>query len=222
MEKATIKRKTRLTPDIYQYVIELEDGVFTGEVGQHTVLTGDKLDIAKPYSVISINKSEIVLMIRSYENGKVSKWIGEQTVGDEVKVSSKLTGNLTLQSESSDEIVLIATGTGITPLLGILHEYVRNGGRSATFILGEKTTEDLMYKSLLEQYSVMYDVDLTFVLSREESERYVQDYLRQDYQITSDKHYYSCGVPQSVVAVKQTLKEAGVPSENIITEGWEG
>jgi NAD(P)H-flavin reductase len=220
MGEATVTQKTKLTPDIYQYVLELEDESFEGEAGQHLVLYDDE-ENGKPYSAVGVDDQRVVLMIRSYPNDTVSKWIGEQSVGDTVKVTTELTGNLTLQTDSDNPVFFVATGTGITPLIGMLNKYVISGGRDATFVLGEKTEEHTMYKALLEQYSVLYDVDVHFVHSRENYNGYVQEYIDEQMVIDSNLDYYTCGVPDAVVAVVDLLQNNGVPEERIHTEGWE-
>lgn len=228
MQEATITAKTQVTPDVYQYTITLDEGEFDGELGQHTVLTGDGVDSSKPYTAVGLDKDSIVLMIRSYPDGRVSKWIGEQEVGDTVSVKPALSGNLTLDTSTACQYdhpaVFIATGTGITPLLGLLHNYLQCSGQQAIFVLGEKNRDQLMYKALFEQYEQLHNFEFVPVLSREEwhgLEGYVQEHIDGAIPILNHADYYVCGVPPAVVAIKKTLRDHGVDEDRIVTEGWE-
>lgn len=225
MEKATVVEIARLSPDVRQYTLELEEGDFDGQPGQHTVISTDD-GFRKPYSVLTCDGNRAVFMIRDVGNGGVSSYMAEQEVGDTVEVKSDITGNLTLQ-DTERPVAFISTGTGVTPMIGMLQQYIRKGGEDAHFVFGDKNTDQLLYKEMLDQYELMYDVDSTYVLSREEwsgREGYVQEHLDEvidDIHEDTERDFYVCGVPPMVVATKEKLRELGVPEERIHSEGWE-
>lgn len=225
MEEAKVAEITRISPDVKQYTLELEDGEFTGEPGQHTVIA--KPDgFRKPYSVLTLDGDRAVFMIRNVAEDGLSGYMASQEVGDTVQVKSDISGNLHLK-DPSRPIALISTGTGLTPMMGILNEYVQEGEEDVHFIFGDKNTDQLLYKSMLEQYELLYDVESTYVLSREEwsgREGYVQEHINDVIDDTgedTERDFYVCGVPPMVVATKEKLKELGVPEERIHSEGWE-
>lgn len=227
MEDARITQITRVTPDVRQYTIELLDGEFDGVSGQHTAVKrpedGDGGGV-KPYSTLAVDGDRLVLMIRTYEDGNVSKYMGEREAGDVVQVSTSLTGSLTLQS-TDRPAVFISTGTGVTPMIGILHQYLQDGGEHATYMFGEKTTDQLMYRSMLEQLSVTHDLDVVFATSRETwrgREGYIQESVGDVFgEFDVGRDYYVCGVPRMVVETKDTLGDLGIPPERVHSEGWE-
>ncbi len=221
-ETATITGITEVSPDCKQYTLELEQGTFTGEAGQHTALQTD--NGVKPYSVLAVAETSIGLMIRAYGTGGVADYMDEQSVGDTVQVKSTLTGNLTLQ-RTDRPAVFIGTGTGITPLIGLLQAYTAADGPRAVFMFGEKTQDQLLYKSLLEQYGLIHPVETRFSLSREDwagHTGYIQEQLPDVVDaVEQEADYYVCGVPAAVVAAKEQLDALGVPSARVHTEGWE-
>jgi 2-polyprenylphenol hydroxylase and related flavodoxin oxidoreductases len=221
-EKATITSVTEISPDCKQYVLRLNSGTFTGEAGQHTALQTDKG--VKPYSVLSVDASRIGLMLRAYGTDGVADYMDRQSVGDTVQVKPRLTGNLTLQ-RTDRPAVFVGTGTGITPLIGLLQAYIADDGPRAVFMFGEKTQDQLLYKPLLEQYTLTSPVETRFSLSREDWEGhtgYIQEQLPEVTEaVERDADYYVCGVPAAVVATKDRLDELGVPSDRVHTEGWE-
>lgn len=220
--KATIARVTEISPDCKQYVVELNEGTFTGEAGQHTALQTDSG--VKPYSVLAVDETRIGLMLRAYGTDGVADYMNAQSVGDAVQVKPELTGSLTLQ-RTDRPAVFIGTGTGITPIIGLLQAYITGGGPQAVFMFGEKTRDQLLYKSLLEQYELTSSVDTRFSLSREEwhgHTGYIQEQLPEVVEtVGQDADYYACGVPAAVVAAKDHLSELGVPPSRVHTEGWE-
>ncbi len=220
--KATITGVTEISPDCKQYIVELNEGRFTGEAGQHTALQTDRG--VKPYSVLAVDEARIGLMLRAYGTDGVADYMDTQSVGDTVQVKPDLTGNLTLQ-QTDRPAVFIGTGTGITPIIGLLQAYIAGGGPQAVFMFGEKTRDQLLYKSLLEQYELTSSVDTRFSLSREEwhgHTGYIQEQLPEVVEtIGKGANYYACGVPAAVVAAKDQLDELGVPPNRVHTEGWE-
>ncbi|ESS04564.1 MAG: 2-polyprenylphenol hydroxylase related flavodoxin oxidoreductase [uncultured archaeon A07HR67] len=228
MEDARITDISRVTPDVRQYTVELLEGEFDGIPGQHTAIrapgNGDGSGGVKPYSTLAVDGDRLVLMIRTYEDGTVSKYMGDRETGDVIQLSTSLTGSLTLES-TERPAVFISTGTGITPMIAILHQYLRTGGEHATFMFGEKTTDQLMYKSMLEQMSATYDLDVVFATSRESwsgREGYIQESAEDVFdEFGVERDYYLCGVPRMVVETKETLADLGVPPERVHSEGWE-
>ncbi len=220
--EAQIRSITQISPDCTQYVLRLDSETFDGQAGQHTALRTPAG--VKPYSTLVVDRDRLVLMIRAYGTDGVADYMADRAVGDRVQVKTDLTGNLTLQG-TVRPAVFVGTGTGITPLLGLLHAYVTGGGRKAVFMFGEKTQDQLLYKAMLEQYELVHPVELRLSLSREDWHRhtgYVQEQLPAVVSdIGLDADYYLCGVPAAVVAGKNELDRLGVSSDDVHTEGWE-
>lgn len=225
MDKATISEITRLSPDVRQYVVELDEGDFDGLPGHHTVISKPDGG-SKPYSALAVEGNKIVLTIRNYGGDGVSHYMSKQEVGSEISLMSNLRGNLTLEDEERP-IALISTGVGVTPMIGILNEYVEKGKEDAVFMFGEKNTNHLLYKEMLEQYEIIHNVSSHYVLSREAwrgREGYVQEHIEDvvdDCGPDTERDFYVCGVPVMVVQTKEHLKNLGVPEERIHSEGWE-
>lgn len=220
--RATVTSITEISPDCKQYIVELTEGTFTGEAGQHTALKVDSG--VKPYSVLAVDGAKIGLMLRAYGTDGVADDMDARSVGDTVQVKPELTGSLTLRG-TDRPAVFVGTGTGITPIIGLLQAYLEGGGPQAVFAFGEKTRDQLLYKSLLEQYELTGPVETRFSLSREEwhgHTGYVQEHLPEVAEtVGQDADYYVCGVPAAVVAAKDQLDELGVPPDRVHTEGWE-
>ena len=226
MNEAKLVDITRISADVRQYIVEIEDGKFEGEAGQHTLIRNDDGDI-KPYSILGVDGDQAILMIRNYGGEGVSNYMGEREVGDTIDIEPDLNGNLTLQ-DSDRPIALLSTGTGVTPMIGILNNYIEEGCKgNAVFLFGDKNKDQTLYKDMIKQYEVLHDVKCEYVLSREEwhgREGYVQQHIEDvvpDVGAETERDFYVCGVPKMVVQTKEMLRDLGVPSERIHSEGWE-
>jgi len=145
----------------------------------------------------------------------------ERSVGDTIPITPP-SGNLGLQDLDRDAVFL-STGTGITPMLSMSTQYLREG--EAAFLFGERTQEDLMFRETLDLYSANApSFTVRYVLSGEDwtsPTGYVQDHLPDVVDDASTPHFFICGVPEMVVEAKGLLSDLGAPDDHIFMEGWE-
>lgn len=72
------------------------------------------------YKIQSYTTDNVCLMVKSYQNGNLSKYICSRNKDDVVEISSPL-GNFDLKEiEKRESFIILAAGTGITPMLGLL------------------------------------------------------------------------------------------------------
>lgn len=145
--------------------------------------------------------------------------------GDEIEIG-EFEGNLSLKDPDRD-IALLASGTGLTPLLSILTQYARIGNGDAHLVFGERTVDSIFHWSTLEELATMHDnVEVTYTLSDPEWDwldrtGYVQDHLEDLFDDFETRDFYVCGVPGMVIETKDELRNLGTPEERIHSEGWE-
>lgn len=228
-DKARISSIHRMTPKVKQFQLVLEDGAdWEFEPGQHTVIhfEQDGEEVARPYTPTNLSEmpeNMFVLAIKRYDDGTASVYMHDREVGDEIEVDEPH-GNLYLQDLDRD-VVFLSTGTGITPMMAMLKQYLREGNGKAYFFFGERTQEDLMYRETLDQLEAEHrNLAVIYSLSHEEwsgREGFVQEHLDDVLDSFDDKHFYVCGVPPMVVDTKDLLQGQGVEEERIFSEGWE-
>lgn len=214
-----------ITPRVKQYLLRVDGHTFDYQPGQHTSIVPPFEDhtVARPYSPVNLPGTDtIALAIKRYEEGTVSTWMDERAVGDTVPITD-VKGNLHIRDFRRD-VVFLSTGTGITPMLAMLKAYLRRGEGTATFVYGERTQDDLMYRETLDQLrSEHAQLQVGYVLSHEEwtgPTGFVQHHLDR-FADTMDAHFYLCGVPAMVVATEDELEDRGVAPDDIFVEGWE-
>lgn len=92
-----------------------------GEAGQHhpvfVVIKGIRYE--RSYSLTRLDQQHVLLTVKQVNAGKVSNWLAEQAkVGDIIEFGQPF-GDMTLP-EQAHPMILLAAGSGITPMLSIL------------------------------------------------------------------------------------------------------
>ncbi len=224
--EATLIDVSDITPTVKHFLFEL-DGEWSYAAGQHTVFTlrVDGEDVHRPYTMTNLPRgtSRFSTAVKRYDDGTGSIHMHGLERGDTVSVSDPK-GNLHLQNYDRD-VVFLSTGTGATPMIAMLREYLERGDGHAYYMHGEKTTESRLFTSELAVLDAEHDnLDVTYSLSDEAwsgREGFIQDHVDDVVDDVATPDYYVCGVPQMVVSAKGRLSDLGVADDHIVSEGWE-
>ena len=228
--EATITSIHRMTPRVKQFVVEAEE-TFDFDPGQHTTVRFERDEpdddedeqVVRPYTATNTpGNDRITLAIKRYDDGTASVYMHEREVGDTITLG-ELGGNLTLRDTDRD-VVFVSTGTGITPMIAMLKQYLEVGTGEVHFFYGENNQENVMYRETLDQLAAEHDeLSVLYSLSDEEwagPTGHVQDHL-DDRLDGLDRDFYVCGVPGMVVDTKDELDGLGVDDDRVFSEGWE-
>ena len=159
---------------------------------------------------------------------KVPGGLATTYIHDVLKVEEEVTfngpyGDFYLR-ESHREVFMVATGSGLAPILSILHQIADEGlDRKVTVVFGERHKEDLFYLEELEALKKRIPrLELILALSRpQEEDRWegekgrVTNVLERIIIDGEDKEAYLCGNPAMVESCVQLLVQKGVPEELI-------
>jgi len=125
--------------------------------------------VARPYTPTSLNdeKGKFEILIKSYPQGKVSSFLHSLKVGDSIEVKGpfpkiKYTPNM------KKKIGMVAGGTGITPMLQIIKEVLKNPDDKTeiSLIFANNGEDDILLKELLDGYAAKHkNFKVTYVLS---------------------------------------------------------
>ncbi|MDY6771430.1 MAG: FAD-dependent oxidoreductase [Candidatus Nanohaloarchaea archaeon] len=225
-QDASLRSIHQMTPTVKQFQLELEEGTWEFQPGQHTVIhfEQDGEEVARPYTPTSRPGTDtFTLAIKRYDDGTASVYMHEREPGDVIEVEEP-DGNLYVRDYDSD-VVFVSTGTGITPMVAMLKDYLDNGTGDAYFFFGEKTQDHLMYRETLDQLEAEHD-NLTVVYSLSDEdwsgrEGFVQEHIDDVLTEITSYDYYISGVPKMVVQTENLLAENDVPDDRIYSEGWE-
>lgn len=127
---AMVVSKERLAPEIYKLVLE-PSAELNFRPGQFINLRRDD-GVVRSYSLASLPQDFLLeLHVQRFANGMLSRWIADDlNEGDEVEISGPEGDCVLPETPPQRRLVLIASGTGLAPLLGLLRHALARGGDS--------------------------------------------------------------------------------------------
>jgi len=230
--KVKVARIEDLTPSIKGVTLEIlspEDGI-SYKPGQYIQLEVPKYKLSKEpeYRAFSMSSTakkthSVELYIGLVEKGVVSTYIHEYLREGEELVMRGPFGDFYYR-DSERDILMIATGTGLAPIMSILR-YMREEKvqRKAILFFGTRTVKDLYCAEELNELENQLS-SFTFIptLSRE-AERSpwkgkrgrVTDLIDELVPEGADRDVYICGNPDMVDSCVDRLIKKGVPEDHI-------
>ena len=170
-----IRKETEDTISIaFEIPSELEKD-FSFQAGQYLTLKAniDGEDVRRSYSLSSAPfENEWRVAIKKIDGGKFSTFANEKfSEGQFIEVMTP-TGNFHLTSSVNNEknYVLIAAGSGITPIISIAKTILKEEPRSrVTLFYGNKTISSTIFREELNSLKSLYSnkLDLISIFSRE-------------------------------------------------------
>eukprot|EP01056_Protomagalhaensia_sp_Gyna25_P000283 Protomagalhaensia_sp_Gyna_25__282@NODE_1132_length_2155_cov_111_949905_g307_i3_p1_GENE_NODE_1132_length_2155_cov_111_949905_g307_i3NODE_1132_length_2155_cov_111_949905_g307_i3_p1_ORF_typecomplete_len254_score29_52NAD_binding_1/PF00175_21/1e28FAD_binding_6/PF00970_24/2_9e14NAD_binding_6/PF08030_12/3_6e10_NODE_1132_length_2155_cov_111_949905_g307_i33631124 len=110
-------------------------------------------DLVRPYTPISQDDTSLQFIIKAYDQGKMSQFLCNQKLGDNIAVLGPLP-TIKYTPNEFKKIGMICGGTGVTPMFQILKEMFRDSDEPATevtMLYSSRTEHDIVLRnSLLE------------------------------------------------------------------------
>ena len=191
---------------------------------------GDATDERRSYSICAAEGERPRIGVREVPGGLVSRWLVRDTgPGDEVEVAPP-SGTFTPDLEAGGRHVLIAAGSGVTPVLSIAASLLHRAGTSVALLYGNRRADTVMFAEELADLKDEHPsrMELVHVLSREAREvdlftgRLDAAKLRTLLPLLLDvpdvDHWWLCGPFGMVVDATEVLGGLGVPPERIHRE----
>ena len=136
ISEAIIHEKKQLSADVYQLLLEPTTEI-NYKAGQYINLHHPDGPV-RSYSLASTPHQDyfLELHVKRHEQGEMSRWLVDKLhAGDMVSFSSP-TGNCYYQgNDIYRSIILIGTGTGLAPLLGVIREALLSGHQGGSISL---------------------------------------------------------------------------------------
>ena len=190
----------------------------------------DGRDERRSYSICAQAGSQPRVGVRLVPDGVFSTWlVNDVRPGDEVDVAAP-TGSFTPDLTTGGHHVLIAAGSGITPVLSIASSLLATPDATVTVLYGNRRTDTVMFADELADLKDRWPsrLELVHVLSREPREaelfsgRLDVDKLRAlfDSLVPVDEvdHFWLCGPFGMVTGAQELLSSLDVPAERVHQE----
>ncbi len=219
----SVQSVTQLTPDLWELIIDLDDPLpfYAGQFVELEVpgAPGEW----RSYSITSPPSESLQLsfVIKRINGGAFSDQVDSLRIGSELRMRGPY--GTSYIRDGDRRIVLVATGSGIAPILSILQDAaIADDQRSFTFFYGARTRADLVATALLEDLAEKLQLKVLYALSRPTPEcawegdvgrvtRSVQSHLSD----ASEFDAYLCGKPEVCDTIGMLLEAKGIRTSRI-------
>ena len=172
----------------------------------------------RSYSICSGKNEALSIAVKAIDKGLVSNWFNTEAKTDDLIHISKPEGGFHL-SEGQKNVVAIAAGSGITPILSIAKSLEGNG--KLTLFYGNQTVDRSIF---IQDLKSLENVTPTFYLSQETKEGFKNgridkenftSEIKQNLELLKADCFFICGPEEMIHATKEVLKFFGVQDSKI-------
>ena len=228
-----------ITPRVKHIALKPTDGAaFPFLPGQFVTVHFEKdgHTLRRSYSIASIPgvDNTIDFAVSYVDNGPGSEYLFDLKAGDAVRLSGPF-GRLILKEEPVKRLLLVATGTGVTPYRAMLPELTKRLAADADLqvciLQGIQHRKDVLYADDFLRWAKQYPerADFRAYLSREdlkvsqaahEHSGYVHAIFSEQAMDSETDIVYLCGNPNMIDQAFAYLQEQGMPTSKIRREKY--
>ena len=225
---AKIQSIQKLTHDVIKVSLRLPPNAnFKYNSGQYVNLI--KGNLKRSYSVANAfkEKTSLEFFIKKYEKGLMSQyWFEEAKENDLLRMEGPL-GSFFLRESNYENIVFLATGTGIAPIKAILEnirESTSDFKHKKFFVfVGARYKEDLFWEPNLENKNI--EIKYIPVLSRQKEDwsrekGYVQDAVLKQKINLENTQVYACGSNEMIQSAKKVFMQNSLKENNFFSDAF--
>ena len=137
--------------------------------------------------------------------------------------------SFTLKYPLASEIIMIATGSGISPFKAMLLELLeeKKVSNQIYLLFGNRTEDEIIYRTFFEELAKKHpNFHFKSILSRPDAHwkgeiGRVQDLIKKHISAEDkDKQFYLCGMKEMVLSSVELLKEMGFNKDKIHFERY--
>lgn len=181
----------------------------------------------KSYTISSIPSDELVSLTIK-KSGTISSAMLDMQINDKV-IFDGPHGNF-YPENSTDNIVMLAGGIGVTPFFSIINNMIKSGsGTKITLIYSNKTKDDITFFDSLNKLACSSpNLEIVYCLTQEKmTDPNINEFKRIDTDIINryapylkNTNYYICGSIKFTSDMWRTLKSMNIDEDDIFTEAF--
>lgn len=194
--------------------------------GQYVSVIGPG-GLRRSYSLANAPRADgkLQLHIKRVEGGALSAyWFGQAKVNDLLRLEGPL-GTFFLRSQLPAHLLLLATGTGIAPILSLLQQLEANPPSATQVALfwGNRHEQDIYLD--LQQVAPNLGPHITLVLSKPADDwsghrGHVQHAVMAQHTDFSNTAVYACGSNAMIQSARESLVNAGLPAHRFYSDAF--
>lgn len=219
---ARVAQVSQLTPALWHFVLTIDEPL-EFYAGQFVELKIAGTEVWRSYSVASdpAHSTRLEFVIKHVEGGAFSGRLPHLEVGRDIALRGPY--GMSYLRDGADDVVLVATGSGISPILSMLRSASEgDDGRRFTLFYGARTPDDIpcsdemagLTASLGERLSINVCLS-TAPESWAGRKGRVTQALQSELQDASSLAAYICGSPEMCDTVGSLLEAKGIPESEL-------
>jgi ring-1,2-phenylacetyl-CoA epoxidase subunit PaaE len=173
----------------------------------------------RSYSICSGIEEDLAVAIKQVSKGTVSLWANTELEEGDILLVSAPQGNFTL-NKNAKNLVCIAAGSGITPIMSIAKYVEKNEGEIQLFY-ANKTENNTIFKSEIDallktktRYFLTQEPKENFAFGRLNKEK-ISEIIKEDLSLLKADGFYICGPEEMIFDAIEVLSLFGVSKEKI-------
>lgn len=225
---AKIQAINKLNDSVIEVSLRLPPNSNFGYIsGQYINIT--KGSIKRSYSVANAYSDSglLTFLIKKYENGQMSNyWFEEAKENDLLRIEGPI-GSFFLRESEVENIIFLATGTGVAPVKAILESITDSPNKFSDkkiwIIFGARNESDIFWQP--NELNEVSNLKYIPVLSRASEDwkgesGYVQDILIKQNIPLENAQVYACGSNTMIESAKKLLIEKGLNKMNFFSDAF--
>ena len=222
------------TPDVrafrFEYPKDNEFNFYPGQFMMVSFINDLEIKYARAYSIASSPGNKKYIEFALDKVAKFTEKMFSLKSGEVLKLKGPY-GKFYFDENIKNDLLLVAGGTGITPLIGIIrHSADKKLSNKIKFLYSVKEPELIIYRKELESLKSKnrnFDYSVTITRPEESSEewggrtgRIDVDFLKENMENAKETICFLCGPNEFVKSVIAMLESLGVSKEQIRTDVW--
>ena len=221
------------TPSVKAFRVELPKDAnidfYPGQFFMVSFVGDSEIKTSRAYSIASSPMNNKYLEIALNKVGPFTTKLFAMKEGNFLKFKGPY-GKFYFSDDMKNNLVLIAGGTGITPLIGIIRYCTdKNLSNRVKLIYSVRTSQDIIYKEDLENIKNRNDnFDYVVTVTRVDDKsswkgrkgRIDLNLLKENIEDAEESIYFLCGSKEFVHGVIEMLESLGAMKEQIKTDIW--
>lgn len=231
-----IEEKIKETADAVTFVLAQNELIKQYKSGQFITLllsiNGEKVRRSYSFSSSPISDSRASITVKKIQDGKVSSYLFDTVKSGDFVDFIQPAGIFTLDKATTDSLVFIGAGSGITPLMSMIKTALANKSYKKVCLIYSNRNEDaVIFKNQLNalqasnsNFSVVYTYsqphDTSLLTGRLNQSKFIKIIESlSDLPITKSD-YFLCGPEGMLEEVKHGLEILQVPASNVHKESF--
>ena len=189
----------KLTNDVIKITLRIPPKTdFKFNSGQFLNFNREKINRSYSIANSSQHKNQLEFFIKKYQNGLMSKYLFEEAKINDLLMLEGPMGTFFLRNSNYENIVFLATGTGIAPIKSIIEDIDNSDlqfkNKNFWLFVGARYENDLLWEPNFENLNINYIPVLSRQVNNWDGEKgYVQDVVIKKQIDLSTCQIYACG-----------------------------